>query len=144
MLFLSFTFLASFWVEINLSFQVCKSHLHSVPKDLSLAAWFPCAPSQDNAQDPDEERVSLGNEGVWLKVSKDEGFAYLSILVIKAHPFLSCRSYSSLKNCSDRTCYSTELFKKPKCLWLGLTSLPHSHCEQQTHPGADCQEKGCA
>lgn len=127
MLFLSVTFLASFWVEINLSFQVCKSHLHNVPKDLSLSAWFPCAPSRDNAQDADEERMTLGDGGVWLKVSEDvwsgtEGFACLcpSTLVTKTHAFLSCRSYSSLKNCSGRTSYPAELFANPKCLRLGL------------------------
>lgn len=121
-----------------------------MPKDLSLAAWFPCAPSQDNARDPDEERMPLDDVGVWLKVSEDvwsgtEGFAYLcpSNLVTKTCPFLSCRSYGSLKNCSNRT-YPSELFANPKCLWLCLMLLPHSHCEQQTHLGADCQEKGCA
>lgn len=62
-------FLATFWVEINLSFQVCKSHLHEVPKDLLQAAWFPCAPRQGNAQDPNE-KMPLGDEGVWLKVSE--------------------------------------------------------------------------
>lgn len=63
---LSFT---TIWVEINLSFQVCKSHLPEVPKDLLQAAWFPCAPSQENAQDPNEKML-LGDEGVWLKVSE--------------------------------------------------------------------------
>lgn len=52
-----------------LSFQACKSYLHAVPKDLSQAAWFPCAPSQENAQDPDE-KMPLSGERVWLKVSK--------------------------------------------------------------------------
>ncbi|KAM6128656.1 pappalysin-2 [Phoenicopterus ruber ruber] len=64
--------------------KVCKSHLHDVPKDLSLAAWFPCAPSQDNAQDPDEEMPPLGNEGVWLKVCFERPAVPTSLLVFLA------------------------------------------------------------
>lgn len=93
-------FLATFWVERNLSFQVCKSHLREVPKDLLQAAWFPCAPSQENAQDPNEEKMLLGDEGVWLKVSEGvwSGTKDLSLPSAgdKTHPFLSCRSYSNL------------------------------------------------
>ncbi|XP_025895630.1 pappalysin-2 [Nothoprocta perdicaria] len=48
--------------------KVCKSHLHDVPKDLPLAAWFPCTSSQGNAQDPGGERMPLDNDSVWLKV----------------------------------------------------------------------------
>lgn len=40
-----------------------------MPKDLLQAAWFPCASSQENAQDPNEKML-LGDEGVWLKVSE--------------------------------------------------------------------------
>ncbi|GAB0192742.1 pappalysin-2 [Grus japonensis] len=64
--------------------KLCKSHLHNVPKDLSLAAWFPCTPSQDNAQDPDEERKPLGNEGVWLKVCFERPVVPTSLLVFLA------------------------------------------------------------
>uniref|UniRef100_A0A8C0E8W3 Pappalysin 2 n=1 Tax=Bubo bubo TaxID=30461 RepID=A0A8C0E8W3_BUBBB len=64
--------------------KVCKSHLHYVPKDLSLAAWFPCTPSQDNAQDPHEERLPLGDEGVWLKVCFERPAVPTSLLVFLA------------------------------------------------------------
>ncbi|XP_021141485.2 pappalysin-2 [Columba livia] len=63
---------------------VCKSQLHDVLKDLSLAAWFPCAPSQDNAQDPDEARMPLGGEGVWLKVCFERPVVATSLLVFLA------------------------------------------------------------
>ncbi|NWR75501.1 PAPP2 protein, partial [Centropus unirufus] len=64
--------------------KVCKSHLHEVPKDLSLAAWFPCTPSQDNAQDPDEEKMPVGNEGVWLKVCFERPVVPTALLVFLA------------------------------------------------------------
>ncbi|KFP01612.1 Pappalysin-2, partial [Calypte anna] len=64
--------------------KVCKSHLHHVPKDLSLAAWFPCTPKQDKAQDPDEEIIPLGNEGVWLKVCFERPAVPSSIMVFLA------------------------------------------------------------
>lgn len=132
-LILSLTSLSSFWVEKNktykpLFFQACKSYLHAVPKDLSQAAWFPCSRSQDNAQDPNEERMPLGGEKVWLKVSEGvwsgtERYAclYPNTLVTKASPLLPfSRSYGSLKSCSDGTVSPTKLFVNPGCLWLGL------------------------
>lgn len=42
-----------------------------MPKYLLQAAWFPCAPSQENAQDPNEKMLLGDDEGVWLKVSED-------------------------------------------------------------------------
>ncbi|XP_064371679.1 pappalysin-2 [Dromaius novaehollandiae] len=64
--------------------KVCKSHLHDVPKDLPLAAWFPCTPSQGNAQDPDGERMPLDNERVWLKVCFHRPGVPTSVLVFLA------------------------------------------------------------
>ncbi|XP_051649465.1 pappalysin-2 [Manacus candei] len=64
--------------------KVCKSHLHDVPKDLLQAAWFPCAPSQENAQDPDEEKTPLGDEGVWLKVCFERPAVPTSLLLFLA------------------------------------------------------------
>ncbi|KAM9378975.1 pappalysin-2 [Phaethornis superciliosus] len=64
--------------------KVCKSHLHHVPKDLSLAAWFPCTPKQDKAQDPDEEITPLGNEGIWLKVCFERPAVPSSLMVFLA------------------------------------------------------------
>lgn len=100
MLFPSLASLPSSWAALNLSFQVCKSHLQNVPKDLSLAAWFPCAPSQDKAQDSDEA-MPLSNEAIWLKVSGDVWSASACLcpitLVTETHPSLSCRSHRSLQ-----------------------------------------------
>uniref|UniRef100_A0A8B9TTT2 Pappalysin 2 n=1 Tax=Anas platyrhynchos TaxID=8839 RepID=A0A8B9TTT2_ANAPL len=64
--------------------KACKSYLHAVPKDLSQAAWFPCSRSQDNAQDPNEERMPLGGEKVWLKVCFERPAVPTSILVFLA------------------------------------------------------------
>ncbi|KFW76341.1 Pappalysin-2, partial [Manacus vitellinus] len=64
--------------------KVCKSHLHDVPKDLLQAAWFPCAPSQENAQDPDEEKIPLVDEGVWLKVCFERPAVPTSLLLFLA------------------------------------------------------------
>ncbi|XP_064004195.1 pappalysin-2 [Pogoniulus pusillus] len=63
--------------------RVCKSHLQNVPKDLSLAAWFPCAPSQDRAQDSDET-VPLSNEAIWLKVCFEKPAVPASLLLFLA------------------------------------------------------------
>ncbi|XP_040533986.1 pappalysin-2 isoform X2 [Gallus gallus] len=61
----------------------CKSYLHAVPKDLSQAAWFPCASSQENTQDPDE-KMPLGGERVWLKVCFERPVVPTSILLFLA------------------------------------------------------------
>ncbi|KFO60979.1 Pappalysin-2, partial [Corvus brachyrhynchos] len=63
--------------------KVCKSRLHEVPKDLLQAAWFPCAPSPENAQDPNEKML-LGDEGVWLKVCFERPAVPTSLLVFLA------------------------------------------------------------
>uniref|UniRef100_A0A8C9EHF4 Pappalysin 2 n=1 Tax=Pavo cristatus TaxID=9049 RepID=A0A8C9EHF4_PAVCR len=63
--------------------KACKSYLHAVPKDLSQAAWFPCAPSQENAQDPDE-KMPLSDESVWLKVCFERPVVPTSILLFLA------------------------------------------------------------
>ncbi|XP_050833732.1 pappalysin-2 [Serinus canaria] len=63
--------------------KVCKSHLHEVPRDLLQAAWFPCAPSQENAQDPNEKML-LGDEGVWLKVCFERPAVPTSLLLFLA------------------------------------------------------------
>ncbi|NXE66751.1 PAPP2 protein, partial [Calcarius ornatus] len=63
--------------------KVCKSHLHEVPRDLLQAAWFPCAPSQENAQDPNEKML-LGDEGVWLKVCFETPAVPTSLLLFLA------------------------------------------------------------
>ncbi|NXX33972.1 PAPP2 protein, partial [Nicator chloris] len=63
--------------------KVCKSHLREVPKDLLQAAWFPCAPSQENAQDPNE-KMPLGDEGVWLKVCFERPAVPTSFLLFLA------------------------------------------------------------
>lgn len=84
MLFFSHS-LAAFWADINISFQVCKPRLHEVPKDLLQAAWFPCAPSPENAQDPNEEKMLLGDEGVWLKVSEGVWSGTKDLFVFTRH-----------------------------------------------------------
>ncbi|XP_030920004.1 pappalysin-2 [Geospiza fortis] len=63
--------------------KVCKSHLHEVPRDLLQAAWFPCAPSQENTQDPNEKML-LGDEGVWLKVCFERPAVPTSLLLFLA------------------------------------------------------------
>uniref|UniRef100_A0A8C5JJY2 Pappalysin 2 n=1 Tax=Junco hyemalis TaxID=40217 RepID=A0A8C5JJY2_JUNHY len=65
--------------------KVCKSHLHEVPRDLLEAAWFPCAPSQENAQDPNEKML-LGDEGVWLQVCFERPAVPTSVLLFLASP----------------------------------------------------------
>lgn len=84
MLFFSHS-LAAFWADINLSFQVCKPRRHEVAMDLLQAAWFPCAPSPVNAQDPNEEKMLLGDEGVWLKVSEGVWSGIKDLFVFTQH-----------------------------------------------------------
>uniref|UniRef100_A0A803VPR2 Pappalysin 2 n=1 Tax=Ficedula albicollis TaxID=59894 RepID=A0A803VPR2_FICAL len=62
----------------------CKSHLREVPKDLLQAAWFPCAPSQENAQDPNEKMLLGDDEGVWLKVCFERPAVPTSLLLFLA------------------------------------------------------------
>ncbi|XP_074859422.1 pappalysin-2 [Carettochelys insculpta] len=64
--------------------KVCRSHLEDMPEHHSLAAWFPCTASHNEAQAAEEEKTSLDDGRVWLKVCFDRPGLATSVLIFLA------------------------------------------------------------
>ncbi|CAM4603160.1 unnamed protein product [Caretta caretta] len=63
--------------------KVCTSHLKDMPEHHSLATWFPCTTSRDDAQVADGEKTPL-DDRVWLKICFDRPGLATSVFIFLA------------------------------------------------------------